>query len=623
MIRSMEGRINSWNQSAAELYGWRKEEAIGRISHELLQTRFPKPLEEIESELVRNGLWEGHLVHTTRDGGRVVVKSRWALDLEGESEAVVEINRPSPDYEINPDARLDTPSEQVGKRKAVPTRKYPKEDGLVAKITNIVLGGGAFYCVLVLFYILYHYGWTAERHFSDSISQVLFYFVPLSVAGFLFASLRFKLSHKINIALLGASLAISILGMELFLQTSGSTLFGQAKPVMTLLDESNERSRDAAELTRKLGVKIDPRTGGEVIADLRKEGVDAVPIVTVSNNLFIKQPDGSIKSAVYINGREIMPLAGVSNKVTVLCNENGQWITYGSDERGFNNPNEIWRSNRLEIAALGDSFAHGYCVPADRNFVALLRQRYPATLNLGVAGDGPLLMLATLKEYLPFFKPKTVLWFYYEGNDLTDLQSERKSGLLMNYFRDGFSQNGLSQQSTIDRAILDDLPRQRAIERANRQRREANRRAVIDKLLNFAKLPALRQRLGVLGGMTADEIEMAADFEGPNLNVFRDTLSQAKSRVDAWGGRLYFVYLPEWARYTDYSSWGGAKRNEVLTLVNDLGIPLIDIDLAFHASGDPLALFPFREVGHYNETGHRLVAQEILKVISKSDDAPR
>ena len=89
----MEGRINSWNRSAAELYSWKKEEAIGRISHDLLQTQFPKPLEEIESELVRNGRWEGKLVHTTRDGRRVVVESRWILDLARQAGAVVEINR--------------------------------------------------------------------------------------------------------------------------------------------------------------------------------------------------------------------------------------------------------------------------------------------------------------------------------------------------------------------------------------------------------------------------------------------------------------------------------------------------------------------------------------------------
>ena len=94
MTRTMEGIINFWNRSAEKLYGWRKEEAVGRVSHDLLQTQFPKPLEEIESELVRNGRWEGRLVHTTRDGGRVEVKSRWTLDPTVQPGAVVEINAP-------------------------------------------------------------------------------------------------------------------------------------------------------------------------------------------------------------------------------------------------------------------------------------------------------------------------------------------------------------------------------------------------------------------------------------------------------------------------------------------------------------------------------------------------
>jgi PAS domain S-box-containing protein len=92
MTRTLEGRINFWNRRAEELYGWTKEEAIGSVSHKLLQTQFPKPLEEIDSELVQNGWWEGKLVHATRDGGRVVVESRWILNLKRQR-AVVEINR--------------------------------------------------------------------------------------------------------------------------------------------------------------------------------------------------------------------------------------------------------------------------------------------------------------------------------------------------------------------------------------------------------------------------------------------------------------------------------------------------------------------------------------------------
>ena len=91
IMRTMGGTINFWNRSAETLYGWRKEEAIGRVSHDLLKTQFPKPLEEIESELVRNGQWEGKLVHTTRGGRRVVVESRWTLEANEQGTALVEI----------------------------------------------------------------------------------------------------------------------------------------------------------------------------------------------------------------------------------------------------------------------------------------------------------------------------------------------------------------------------------------------------------------------------------------------------------------------------------------------------------------------------------------------------
>jgi PAS domain S-box-containing protein len=97
ITRTVDGRINFWNRSAEELYGWRKEEAIGKVSHDLLQTQFPNSLQEIESALVRKGRWEGKLVHVKRDGGRVTVQSRWLLNLKRQPGAVVEINTRSAD----------------------------------------------------------------------------------------------------------------------------------------------------------------------------------------------------------------------------------------------------------------------------------------------------------------------------------------------------------------------------------------------------------------------------------------------------------------------------------------------------------------------------------------------
>jgi hypothetical protein len=217
--------------------------------------------------------------------------------------------------------------------------------------------------------------------------MVLYVVFPAVLASLLFAFLRRSPEFKVNAAFVCISLIASAYGGELFLHLIDFPLSGPRKTVMTNVITSKEKKKEAAKLTKKFGVEIDTRGGFEVIADLRKRGIDAVPIITPGNHLFVEQPDGSIKSAINIHGSEVIPLGGISNKVTVLCNENGDYVVYESDEHGFHNPRGTWKSSRIDIAALGDSFAHGYCVRPDRNFVALIRQRYPATLNVGKAGN--------------------------------------------------------------------------------------------------------------------------------------------------------------------------------------------------------------------------------------------
>ena len=92
--RDMNHVITYWNRGAEELYGWKRAEAVGRVSHELTQTIFPVPLEEINETLCRTGRWEGELVHTKRDGSKVVVASRWSLqrDQQGAALAILETN---------------------------------------------------------------------------------------------------------------------------------------------------------------------------------------------------------------------------------------------------------------------------------------------------------------------------------------------------------------------------------------------------------------------------------------------------------------------------------------------------------------------------------------------------
>ena len=93
-VRDMGDIITYWNRGAQELYGWMAEDAIGRRPRDLLQTIFPAPLEEINANLLRNGRWEGDLVHTKRGGAKLTVASRWALqrDEHGQPTAILETN---------------------------------------------------------------------------------------------------------------------------------------------------------------------------------------------------------------------------------------------------------------------------------------------------------------------------------------------------------------------------------------------------------------------------------------------------------------------------------------------------------------------------------------------------
>jgi len=95
IVRDLRDEITYWNRGAEELYGWRAEEILGKLTHELFQTVFPKPLVEIEAETLGKGFWEGELIHHRRDGSAVTVSSRWVLrrDAQGEPGGILESNR--------------------------------------------------------------------------------------------------------------------------------------------------------------------------------------------------------------------------------------------------------------------------------------------------------------------------------------------------------------------------------------------------------------------------------------------------------------------------------------------------------------------------------------------------
>jgi PAS domain S-box-containing protein len=94
LVRDAQDRITYWNDGARELYGYSRDEALGKVTHKLLRTVHSQSLTDIRKKLERDNRWSGELVHTCKDGTKVIVISRWSLDRDakGRPSSILETN---------------------------------------------------------------------------------------------------------------------------------------------------------------------------------------------------------------------------------------------------------------------------------------------------------------------------------------------------------------------------------------------------------------------------------------------------------------------------------------------------------------------------------------------------
>ncbi len=93
IVWERNGAITFWNHGAERMYGYTKEEATGRVGHDLLHTTASEGLGAVYQILATEGKWEGELVHSKRDGKRIVVESRMVQITERDRSYVLETNR--------------------------------------------------------------------------------------------------------------------------------------------------------------------------------------------------------------------------------------------------------------------------------------------------------------------------------------------------------------------------------------------------------------------------------------------------------------------------------------------------------------------------------------------------
>jgi hypothetical protein len=418
--------------------------------------------------------------------------------------------------------------------------------------------------LIVLLYIFYksEIHWHGQKH-----SFYLPYYIFSTIA-LLFSLSTFYYSSFIKnyLIILFGSVVFSLYLFEIYLSFPKSSL--ASNKIETFKKEN--------------GYDYDLRDKSEIYEDLKK-----------NNNKISMMVYPSLFFGKKIN---FFPLSNVSNSDTIYCNENGYYSIYKSDRYGFNNPDYEWDKAKIEYMLIGDSFVQGACVNRPDDMASILRNLSgKGVLNLGFGANGPLLEYATLREYITP-NVKKIIWVYFEGNDLLNLNDNIKNDILKQYLENkSFTQNLKNQQKKIN-VTIDQLVKNQI----NHYEERLNRNNFFTKFKKIIKFYYIRT--------------LYYNTKEPKLlPSFFEIIELANNLAQENNSKFYFVYIPEYSRY----KFNKKFKNYLLIKeeIIKLGIPFIDIhEEVLKKEKNPLKLFPFEEAGHFNTDGYSLVSSKIFEL---------
>lgn len=431
----------------------------------------------------------------------------------------------------------------------------------------------SFYlCLGLLAFVIWN-RWPSLSHAQGWLHLLLFYGLPILALATLCRWMVVTRAVDPNLGLISLiSVAIPLYAFEIFI---GLQMF-----------DLNAKIEQAAV---RFGLEYDPRTAGQVVAELRSKGVPAQPALRVMSKA------------------DLMPLGHMPQSPIVYCNEMGQFMQYVTDRHGFNNPNEVWDQPKNPTIFLGDSFTEGACAVANDGFVQRLQQSDPAILNLGMGGNGPLGNLATIVEYVVPRAPEIVFWVHYAGNDPGNLNIEKTYPILIQYLNPGYHQNLISRSDDVA-AYLGKFFEKEVMPTLHQVTEPVTLTQYLSQkkyLIHTAKLYRTRQ----IFGLTRD---VAEEFD---LNLLAQVFDRAATIARTQPFKLVIVNMPA-------SGLAGLNDTEIerrIALIwQELSLEVLDLKPLFKAQPDPGAHYAFgSNGGHLSPQGNALVAEFLKKYLDQ------
>jgi hypothetical protein len=354
------------------------------------------------------------------------------------------------------------------------------------------------------------------------------------------------------------------------------------------------------------GRPMDNRTFQVITSALRESGLAAYRIASPH---FLLDLVGSGEIG-------FLPLSGISRVYTVTCNEGDQkqLPTPLSDRYGFNNDDTVYSWDNERILLIGDSYVFGFCVHQEQTIAGVLRRSGYAGISAGIGGNAPLTNLGALREYGPALKPKAVVWFHFDRNDVVDMRDRGlRSAFMLRYLDRGFSQGLVHRQPQIDalwKGIFDADPAWHDIVKAyyaNIQRWTESGRPTDPKLLQF-----VREKL------SDDSIETLTE-DNDLVKIMLGIVRIARADTESWGGKFYFARVRSVLWYR--GAWNPTYEDRIVDGVRAMGIPIIDIKDTIQASGNSNWFFPeTTSEGHHNWRGYATFAQAVIDAITPREN---